>query len=343
MALGGGTFVSQNKELPGAYINFVSAASASAALTDRGVVSMPLELDWGIDGEIFTVTNEEFQKNSSKYFGYDYTHEKMKGLRDLFRNIKTLYAYRLNSGGVKAGNTFAEARYAGIRGNDLKIIVEKSVDNDKMFVVKTALGTTVIDEQIVEKAADLLPNDYVTFKTGAALAATASAPLTGGTNGTVDGTSHQSYIDKAESYAFNALGVLAMDDSIKGLYAAFVKRMRDEMGVKFQAVIYNKAADYIGCVNVKNKTTDTGWEENSLVYWVTGIIAGCEVNQSNQNRIYDGEFDIDASFTQTELKNAIKSGEFVLHKVGSDIPDLFYVLKDLIFYLLNDLLTFNRF
>lgn len=29
MALGGGTFTSQNKELPGAYINFVSAASAS--------------------------------------------------------------------------------------------------------------------------------------------------------------------------------------------------------------------------------------------------------------------------------------------------------------------------
>ena len=31
MALGGGTFTAQNKELPGAYINFVSAASASAA------------------------------------------------------------------------------------------------------------------------------------------------------------------------------------------------------------------------------------------------------------------------------------------------------------------------
>lgn len=34
MALGGGTFVLQNKELPGAYINFVSAASANPALAD---------------------------------------------------------------------------------------------------------------------------------------------------------------------------------------------------------------------------------------------------------------------------------------------------------------------
>lgn len=51
MALGGGTFTSQNKKLPGTYINFVSAASASAALSDRGVATMPLELDWGTEGK----------------------------------------------------------------------------------------------------------------------------------------------------------------------------------------------------------------------------------------------------------------------------------------------------
>ena len=53
MALGGGSFITQNKVLPGAYINFVSVASASATLSDRGVVTMPLELDWGVEGQIF--------------------------------------------------------------------------------------------------------------------------------------------------------------------------------------------------------------------------------------------------------------------------------------------------
>ena len=52
MALGGGTFTVQNKELPGAYINFVSAASADASLSERGIVTMPLELDWGVSGRI---------------------------------------------------------------------------------------------------------------------------------------------------------------------------------------------------------------------------------------------------------------------------------------------------
>ena len=42
MSLGGGSFISQNKVLPGAYINFVSAASASATLSDRGGDGKPL-------------------------------------------------------------------------------------------------------------------------------------------------------------------------------------------------------------------------------------------------------------------------------------------------------------
>lgn len=45
MALGGGTFLTQNKVLAGAYINFISAAKASANLSDRGYATMPLELD----------------------------------------------------------------------------------------------------------------------------------------------------------------------------------------------------------------------------------------------------------------------------------------------------------
>ena len=73
MALGGGSFTTQNKELPGAYINFVSAASASAALSDRGIATMPLELDWGKEGEVFEVTSGEFQKNSLKILGMPMT------------------------------------------------------------------------------------------------------------------------------------------------------------------------------------------------------------------------------------------------------------------------------
>jgi hypothetical protein len=325
MALGGGTFTVQNKVLPGAYINFVSLATATATLSDRGYATMPLELDWGIEGEVFEVTNADFQKNSMKIFGYDYTNEKLKGLRDLFKNITTLFAYRLNGDGVKASNTFATAKYAGTRGNDIKIQVQVNVDDDSLFDVNTYLGTVMVDSQTVAKAADLVANDYVVFKSSAELSSTAGTPLEGGTNGNVTGTNHQAYLDKIESYSFNAMGVVTTENTIKSLYDAFCKRMRDEVGAKFQVILYNKASDYEGVINVKNKTSDEGWSEASLVYWVTGISAGCAVNKSNLNKVYDGEFAINVDYTQTQLTKAIQAGEFTLHQVGDDIR----VLEDI--------------
>jgi hypothetical protein len=324
MALGGGTFVTQNKDLPGAYINFISAASANAALSERGIATMPLDLDWGVDGEVFEVTNGDFQKNSMEIFGYEYTNDKLKGLRDLFLNTKTLYAYKLTSGGVKAANDFATALYTGVRGNDIKITIQKNADDASLFDVKTVVGTTVVDEQTVAKAADLVANKFVTWK-DAELTVTAATPLSGGSNGAVDGAAYQVYLDKIESYTYNTMGVVVTDETTKTLFASFVKRLRDEMGIKFQLVLYNKAADYYGTINVKNKVTDEGWSEASLVYWVTGVSAGCEVNKSNQNKVYNGEFTVDTNYTQNQLAAAIKAGEFTLHKVGSDVR----VLEDI--------------
>ncbi len=318
MALGGGSFTTQNKELPGAYINFVSMASASATLSDRGIATMPLEMDWGIEGKVFEVSNEDFQKCSQKIFGYAYDHEKLKGLRDLFIGAKILYAYRLN-GGAKAENTFATALYSGMRGNDLKIVIQANTDDETKFDVITYLDTVSVDTQTVAKATDLVANDYVVFKADATLAVTASTPLTGGTNGTVDGAAYQSYLDKIEAYTYNTMGVVTTDATTIKLFNAFNKRLRDEMGVKFQLVAYRDAADFMGVISVKNKTTDENWSEASLVYWVTGIQAGCEVNKSCQNKKYDGEFTIDVNYTQNQLKQSIKDGEFVLHRVNSDI------------------------
>lgn len=318
MALGGGSFTTQNKDLPGAYINFVSAASANPELSGRGIATMPLILDWGVEGEVFEVTNADFQKNSMKIFGYPYNHEKLKGLRDLFIGAKTLYAYRIN-GGEKAANEYAAAKYAGTRGNDLKIVIQTNAGNAQLYDVMTYLDTVKVDSQTVASAADLAANDYVTFVSDAALAVTASAPLTGGTDSEVTDAAYQGYLDAIESYTYNTMGLAATDESIKKLFIAFNKRMRDETGMKFQLVVYNSPADYMGVINVKNNVTDEESPESSLVYWVTGAQAGCEVNKSCQNKKYDGEFTVNTKYTQIELANALKAGEFVLHSVNSEV------------------------
>lgn len=323
MALGGGTWISQNKELPGAYINFVSLANASASLSDRGVATIPLELDWGSDNEIITLTAESVQTESLKLIGMSYTDDGMKGLRDFFINGKTLLTYRLNSGGTKATNDLATAKYSGVKGNSIKIVIQKNVDDSDKFDVSTYIDTTKVDEQTVSEASELVANDFVSFKTSTMeLAITAGTPLAGGTNGTVDGSSYQSYLDKIESYTYNAMGVVTTEATIISLFVAFQKRMRDEQGKKFQTVVYRSNADYLGVISAKNKTTDEGWSEASLVYWLTGIECACPVQSSCEARQYNGEFTVDTDYTQTELKQCIKQGQLVLHKVNDNIEIL---------------------
>ena len=326
MALGGGVFLTQNKKIPGTYINFISANRASASISDRGYAAMPLTLDWGVDEEVFTVEVADFQKESLKIFGYDYTADQLKGLRDLFKNTKTLYAYKVNSNGVKASNTLGTAKYKGSRGNAITIKVETNVDEEDKFDVTTLFDGIAVDIQTVAAMTELVPNDYVgEWKTEASLEKTAGMPMTSGTNGTATGTDYQKFLDKIESYSFNTLGCLSTESSIKDLFAQFTKRLRDEMGVKFQTVLYNHKADYEGVINVKNKVLDAGEIESSAIYWVTGASAGCAVNKSNTNRTYDGDFTINVDYKQSQLEQAIDAGEFVFHKVGDEV----HVLNDI--------------
>lgn len=319
MALGGGTFLVQNKTLPGTYINFISASRASATLSDRGYAAMAIELDWGPDDEIFTVESADFQEDCLKIFGYDYTSDKLKGLRDLYKNATTVYFYRLNSG-EKASCTFARAKYSGIRGNDIKIIIAVNVDDATKFDVTTLIDTTEVDTQTVSSMSELTDNDYVTWITTATLAATSGVNLTGGTNAaSVTGTSYQTFIDKIESYSFNTLGCLSTTSTIIDLYVAFTKRMRDQVGAKFQTVVYRTESDYEGIISLQNAVTDTGENEASLIYWLTGAEAGCAVNKTITNKKYDGEYTVNTSYKQSELTAGIKEGKLLFHKVGDEV------------------------
>ena len=113
--LGGGSFTTQNKVLPGAYINFVSAASSVAVLSERGTAAIPLEFGWGPEKEAFVVTAQDYQEKCQEIFGYPADAPQMWQIRELFKNLTKGIFYRLN-GGIKASCDYAEARYSGILG-----------------------------------------------------------------------------------------------------------------------------------------------------------------------------------------------------------------------------------
>lgn len=347
MALGGGTWQFQNKILPGTYINFASKVRAEADISERGYATMALPFDWGPENVVFPVTAEEFQEKSLSIFGYDYTADELKGLRDLFINAKTVYFYRLSNNAVAANNSMGTAKYAGARGNDITTEVATDVDDADTFDVKTYIKVdginTLVDNQKQVKAwTDVTDNDYVKWsRTGGTMVATAGTPMTGGSNGDdITGAQYQAYIDAISPYYFNTMGYPGTDQKIQSLLINFCKRMRDDVGSKFQLVLYGvEGVDYEGVISIANKATDSGVSPASLVYWLTGAEASCAINASLTNSTYNGEYTVDTNYSQRQLAAGIQQGRLLFHNVHRTVSgELVGEIK-----VLTDINTFTSF
>lgn len=95
--LGGGIFVTQNKVLPGSYINFVSASKATATLGERGVVAIALPLAKAA-GTVITMTRSEFVQNAKTITGKEYESADLLPLREIFCNATKVHIYDLGTG-----------------------------------------------------------------------------------------------------------------------------------------------------------------------------------------------------------------------------------------------------
>lgn len=346
MALGGGKWLFQNKKMPGTYINFVSKDRAITDIADRGFAALALELDWGETGKIFRVDAEDFQKNATAIFGHDYGDDEMRPLRELFRNLKTGYFYRLNSGGAAAKNDLATAQCTGTRGNDLVIAVQNDPDHSGNFIVKTLIksggGLRLLDAQTnIGGFKDLKDNAFVKFATEGTLTVTAGEALKGGTAGdAVTVGDYQKFVGLIEPYYFNILAYAGADESIKTLLVNFTKRCREETGAKFQLVVHGlERANYEGVISVKNDVKDEGAEKGSLVYWLAGKEAACPINASCTNALYDGEYEIDTALKQFELEQAMTAGMLTFHNVTDSVSG--NVVGDV--RVLSDINTFTEF
>lgn len=334
--LGGGHFLTHNKVLNGTYINFTSASKAQASISDRGIVAIPLELDFGIEDELFILDSTDVQKESLKYFGYDYTHEKMYKIREVFKGAKTAIFYRINKGGEKATVTHEgmsiTAKHSGIAGNSIKIVISKNVDEDSKFDVLTVIQDVKVNKQTVSNIEELKENDFVKFTGSGTLTVTAGVNLLGGTNKPTVKGNYTEFLDKLEAEFCNIVVYPGNDESVKSLFVAYTKRLREEQGIKLQCVLYRKAvADHEGIISLHTAVKEEGKDESDLVYWLAGKEAGTDINKSLVNAKYDGELALDILYKQRDLVEHTKKGSIVFHKVGENIR------------LLNDINTFVSF
>lgn len=321
MAYGKGPFTTQDKILPGMYVNVKGEAEIASTIGSRGKVGVALTLNWGDDtGEIVKVTAKQFAAQSKQIFGYDSTAPEMLILREIFKGATEVYVYRLNgTGAVKASAAdFATAKYSGSRGNDIQIEVSASVDDPTKFDVATMIDYVVVDRQLAVDALTIKDNDYVVFLKGESFVLEGGTKvLSGGSNGTeVTIANHNDFLTKIGAYQVNIIGCVYADEGLAPIYASWVKSQRDVYGNCLQAVLYNQEADHEGVINVDDSI--------DLVPWVMGKEAGCALNASLQNIVYDGEVKPTKNYTQFELEDALQKGKFVLHRVG----DGYRVLSD---------------
>ncbi len=322
MAMGGGTFTAQNKVLPGAYINFVSATT-TALIGTRGIASLPLLLNWGEEGKIISIAAADFNRVSLALLGYAPTAPELLLVREALKRARILKLYRVNGGGAKAsasiGTVTITALYSGARGNDITISCTKNIDDATKFDVTTYLAGQVMDTQTVANTAELRSNSYVVFGTDGELNASAGVPLTGGANGIVDGEKYSAYLTAIEVEPINVLGYPGTDNAIKSLFASFARRLRDDEGKKIVCVLANYAGDHEGIINVGNGvvlTDGTIMAADKAVAWVAGASAGAQVNESLTNANYDDAVDVDTKYTNTQYTDMIKAGKFVFY--GND-------------------------
>ncbi len=105
----------------------------------------------------------------------------------------------------------------------------------------------------------------------------------------------------------------------KTAIVTWIKAMRDDEGVKCQAVLANQTADSEGIINVVQGVVlgdGATLEAEKVAAWVAGATAGASITTSNTGAIYSGAVDVVPRMTKSEMETAVKAGKFIF-KVDS--------------------------
>lgn len=318
----GGTWQSQNKVRPGAYINFIGTPKALSSVGERGVVASPLSLSWG--AQIIEMTAQDLVTGASlEKAGVLFTDEDALNLRLLLQSCSKAIIYRLNAAtSTKAAKTVAglkvTAKYGGTFGNKIKFTVEV---NAGQIIVKTYANGMLKDTQRVASVAALAENDFVTFEsaTGELASITTQTALENGADGE-EVTDISAALDALESYQFNVLAVTQTGSTTKDQAVLWVESLRADKGVKVQVVVSEYSGDSEAIISTWQgyKLEDgTDISKAQTVLAVASMEAGATLTQSMTGTVIPGAIAInDAPKTNDEIIEALNAGKLILSRRG---------------------------
>ena len=337
--MAGGTWVSQNKVLPGVYINVKSQPNVTANVGDKGIVAIAKALSWGAPGEVVVITPGQ---DVTPFVGYNISTAQAQFLREMMRGTDTtscptqilLYRYA-GADGARATATLNDlnvtALYEGVRGNDISVAVIADPDTEGSFEVQTIVDGTVVDVQTGSTVGDIQGNAWVTFGGTAesALIANAGTALTGGIDPTVSVADDAAFLTAIEPYTFDILAYDGSESAVVDAYTAFIKRMNDSVGRKCQLVVGNftgiNSKYVISAHNGVNLADGSALDDKQVVWWLAGAEAGALYYQSLTYAQYPTAVSANPKLTDDQTAAAIAAGQiafiddFGIVKVCSDI------------------------
>lgn len=307
--MAGGNFTTQNKVRPGAYVNFKAEVSTGTSDAVGGVVTLPLEVDFGPSGVVAVSAETDLTA-----FGYGLGDKALQPLREALKNANTVLVFRIGGGSEATGTgqgLTVTAKYAGERGNAIHVVIETQANGATK--VDTVLAGKIVDSQQVAKGADLKDNQLVKFEATDPLT-DGTIQLSGGANATGTGADYAAYFEAIQVYDYNVMALPVANSETKALAAGFTRRMRDQEGKKVQVVLGNyDGADYEGVINVANGVVLNGevLTPEQTTAWVAGASAAAGVANSLTYTAYQGATDASPRFTNAETIEQIQKGNIV--------------------------------
>lgn len=315
----GGVWTQQDKVRPGVYTNFVSEPRTTTTIGERGTVAFIAPLPWG--EQLITIDSAEYLTQALPLLGYAATDERIRHITAATQHASKVIIFRLGlTGAAKAtvteGVLTATAKYAGLRGNDLKIIIQENIDIEDTFDIYTLLDNEIVATQLaVANASAVTSNNFIDFTGTGTLTPTAGVSLVGGTDGTVTGTTWSDGLSRLEVEDFNVLGIPSTESTIKALVTSWIKRVRDE-GKKVVGVLENyPQADHEGIISLKNSIVlgdGSVVPVINLLWEIAALEAGANVNQSLTSTAITNAVDVSPKYTNSQIIQALKNGELVI-------------------------------
>ena len=253
----GGTWTTQNKRRPGAYINTIGAAQPKADTSlGRTLLVNNVVLNWGAKGVTELDSNSDFKA----LLGESLNTPELGALRETLKGALTVLFLNDNDGEKSTITNDAlpwtfTAKYPGTKGNNLHVTVVKDPNDETRITVSTIYGTEVVDQQVIRTttAGGLKSNEYIdvvhttdevpgvddkpaTNKLES-LANSTTYDLVGGTTKPVDIT--ELLNDALETEQFNVVTAAGFEpkNEIHPLIAKAVERLREDEGYKVRAVV----------------------------------------------------------------------------------------------------------